>query len=66
MTLGVVPNLRRKSKDTVLGSQVFTSGEEQKQEDDGNATSVIINPKPFSSVEMGLAATMPERNEEVV
>ena len=65
VTLGVVPNLRRKSKDTVMGSQVFTSGEEQKQEgDDGNAPSVIINPKPFNSVEMGLAASMQATNEE--
>ena len=57
VTLGVVPNVKNRKKDTVLASQVFSQGE-QASEEDGNAMGVIINPKPFSSVLMGLAATM--------
>ena len=58
VTIGVVPNIKNKVKDTVIASQVFSQGEQANEEDGGNAMGVIINPQPFSSVLMGLAATM--------
>ena len=57
VTLGVVPNIENRKKDTVMASQVFSQGEQAFKEE-GNAMGVIINPKPFSSVVMGLAASM--------